>query len=250
MKKIFFEMHHGLPREGPGRSRYTRRAFRMLPPMDKPDILDIGCGTGEPTIELARLSNGNVLGLDIHQPYLDELERKARELNLSPGVRTVNRSMFDMDFPNEKFDIIWAEGSIFPIGFEKGLREWRQFIKPNGFLVVHEMTWLKPNPPREIREYWKRVYPGIRTIQENLKVMPDCGYAVIGHFSLPEDAWWVEYYNPLEDRIRTLRKKYRDDQESLAELDKEQEEIDMYRKYSKWYGSAFYIMQKIDKGVK
>lgn len=43
---IFFEIHQDLPREGPGRDKYTRKAFQMLPAMDKPKILDIGCGPG------------------------------------------------------------------------------------------------------------------------------------------------------------------------------------------------------------
>ena len=38
--------------------KYTRKAFRMLSQMDKPRILDIGCGSGAPTLELARLSQG------------------------------------------------------------------------------------------------------------------------------------------------------------------------------------------------
>jgi ubiquinone/menaquinone biosynthesis C-methylase UbiE len=45
----------------------------MLPVLDSPRILDVGCGPGGPTLELARLSHGQVVGLDVHQPYLDEL---------------------------------------------------------------------------------------------------------------------------------------------------------------------------------
>jgi len=51
---IFFEIHKDLPREGPGGNEYTRKAFYMLgdlPP--EPYILDIGCGPGMQTIELA-----------------------------------------------------------------------------------------------------------------------------------------------------------------------------------------------------
>ena len=244
-REIFFEIHQGLPREGPGRNDYTRKAFDMLPSLDRPQIIDIGCGPGNQTIELARLSGGFVIGLDNHQPYLDVLEEKIRKDGLSERVKAKNGSMFSMDFPEESFDIIWAEGSIYIIGFERGLKEWRKFIKAEGFLVVHEMTWLKTDPPSEIAAYWRRMYPGITTIPENLEIISRCGYKVLGHFALPEEAWWEEYYDPLEERLSQLRTKYQDDQEALKILDNEQEEIDLYRKYSEWYGSVFFALKKI-----
>jgi SAM-dependent methyltransferase len=243
-KDIFFEIHQGLPREGPGRNKYTERAFRVLPKMENPRILDIGCGPGGPTMELARLSGGEVIGLDTHQPYLDELQKKIERERFTDRVRALEASMFNLDFPGEHFDIIWAEGAIYIIGFEKGLKEWRRLIKPHGFLVVHEMCWLEPNPPKEIYDYWMAVYPGIMTIPDNLELIPDCGYRVIGHFPLPDDAWWVEYYGPLEKRLKKLWEKYKDDREALAVIHEEQREIDLYRKYHAWYGSVFFILQK------
>ena len=195
-------------------------------------------------MELARLSQGDVVGVDIHQPYLDELTKKVKQAGLSDRVKAVNCSMFNMDFPDESFDIIWAEGSIFIIGFERGLKEWRRLIKPNGFLVIHEMAWLRADPPQEIYDYWREHYPGIRTVEENVELIPGYGYDLIGHFTLPEDAWWIEYYGPLEKRIRGLRMKYTDDSKALGVLKKEQRGIDMFKKYRKWYGSAFFVMQK------
>jgi SAM-dependent methyltransferase len=244
-RDIFFEIHQGLPREGPGRNDYTRKAFEMLPELDKPKILDIGCGPGGPTIELARISGGFVIGLDRHQPYLDVLEEKIEKAGFSERMQAVNGSLFAMDFQDESFDVVWSEGSIYIIGFEKGLKKWRRFIKPHGFLVVHEMTWLKSDPPKEISDYWKKMYSGITTIPHNLEVIPRCGYDVLGHFPLPEDAWWQEYYHPLQECINKLKTKYKDDREALGILDSEQEEIDLYKKYSEWYGSVFYVMQKL-----
>jgi len=244
VKDVFFEIHQNLPRESPERNKYTRKAFRMLPKLEKPCILDIGCGPGVQTIELARLSQGEVIGIDVHQPSLYRLSQRIEEADLSHRVKAVNCSMFEMDFPEESFDIIWAEGSIFIIGFEIGLKEWRRFLKPDGFMVVHEMAWLRPEPPQEIYDYWKNIYPGIKIVDENLKQIPGCGYEVIGHFTLPEDTWWIEYYGPLENRIKELRRKYVDDSVALGELDKEQREIDLFKKYCKWYGSAFFLMKK------
>jgi ubiquinone/menaquinone biosynthesis C-methylase UbiE len=243
--KIFFDIHKNLPREGSGRDEYTQKAFEMIPTIKQPRILDIGCGPGLQTIKLAKLTNGKIIGIDTHQPYLEQLEKSAKKEKLSDRIIILNQSMFDMDFPEKYFDIIWAEGSIFIIGFEKGLNKWRKFIKKNGYLAVHEMTWLKDNPPKEISDYWKQMYPAITTIKKNLKIIKKCNYKLINHFTLPEDAWWDFYYNPLEKRLKKLRLKYKNYPKALEMIDEEQKEIDLYRKYNEWYGSVFYIMQKV-----
>jgi len=117
-ESVFFEMHHDLPREGPGRNKYTKQAFEILSPVHSPRILDVGCGPGGPTMALARLTEGEVVGIDTHQPYLDRFSEKIEQAGLTDRVRAVNCSMFEMDFPDESFDIIWAEGSIYIMGFE------------------------------------------------------------------------------------------------------------------------------------
>lgn len=114
--------------------KYTRKAFRLLPELDKPRILDVGCGSGVPTLELARLSEGEVVGIDIDQTLLDRLNRKIEREGLSNRVQTKKCSMFKMGFADESFDIIWAEGSLPVIGFERGLKEWRRLLKPGWFL--------------------------------------------------------------------------------------------------------------------
>lgn len=242
--EVFFEIHNGLDREAPGGDRYTRQAFHMLPVMDRPRILDIGCGPGASTMELARLGNGHVTGLDLHQPFLDRLSRKIEEAGLSERVETVHGSMFELDFPDESFDILWAEGSIYIIGFQRGLREWRSLLRPGGYLVASEATWFRSDPPEEIRDFWKAGYPGIGTIPANLERAAACGYRLVGLFTLPEDAWWAGYYNHVEKRLQELRKKYGDDTEALAVLDEEAKEMDLYRKYSDWYGYTFFVLQK------
>ena len=240
---INFEIHADLPRQGPGRDQYTERAYRMLPSLQAPNILDIGCGPGGPTGTLARLSGGRVTGIDTHQPFLDQFSERASKAGLSDRVSPVHASMFDIPFPDGSFDVVWAEGAIYIIGFEKGLTAWRRLLKSPGFLVVHEMCWLRPDPPAEIRDYWVRMYSGITTVPENIEMIHRSGYDLIGHFTLPEDAWWIEYYGPLEDRLQSFRVKYADDRKALAAIEEEQREIDMYRKYQRWYGSVFFVME-------
>jgi SAM-dependent methyltransferase len=242
---IHRELHAGLSTASPARLSFTCKAFEMLPPLETPQILDVGCGSGDPTLELARLSGGQVIGLDVDPSALAELAKRAEEEGLSSRIQVVNRSMLEMDFPDESFDLIWAEGSLHVVGFEKALRDWRGLLKPGGFLVVHEMAWLRADPPPAIRSFWQRVFPGIRTVSEYVEAVRGHGYDLVGHFALPEDFWWREYYAPLQARIWELRSEYADDPAAQSALDSEQQDVDMYKKHATWYGSAFLLMQKV-----
>jgi SAM-dependent methyltransferase len=238
------ELHGELSRGSPARLAFTRKAFQMLPELGNPRILDVGCGQGGPTLELARLSGGQVTGLDIDQAALDELVRRAGQEGLSGRIQVVQGSMLNMEFADESFDVIWSEGSMWVVGFERALGEWRRFIRPRGFLVVHEMAWLRPDPPSEIRSCWQLAYPGIRTASEYVEQVPEYGYDLLGHFALPEDFWLVDYFVPMVARIGELRKKHLEDQAAQSALDQEQRAADLYKKYCKWYGSMFLVMQR------
>jgi ubiquinone/menaquinone biosynthesis C-methylase UbiE len=238
------ELHRALGRGSPARLAFTRRAFQMLPGLDNPRILDVGCGQGGPTLELARLSRGLVTGLDIDPWALDQLKRRAETEGLSDCIEAVHGSMRHMDFADESFDVIWAEGSMHVLGFERALAEWRRFIRRRGFLVVHEMAWLRPHPPAELVNCPELAYPGIRTVQEYVEQVPDHGYALVGHFAVPQDFWLVDYFEPMMARLRELRQEYAGDQGAQRILDREQRAADLYKKYSKWYGSMFLVMRR------
>ena len=151
--------------------------------------------------------------------------------------------MFELSFPDSTFDLLWAEGSIYIIGLEQGFKQWRSLIKPGGFLVVSELVWLQSQPPKTIQTFWEENYPGMRTLEEVLNLIPGCGYNLIGHLTLPEKAWW-NYYLPLQAKITYLEDKYINNLEALAVLKNEQYEIEMYREYHDWYGYEFFALQK------
>jgi hypothetical protein len=88
------------------------------------------------------------------------------------------------------------------------------------------------------------IHDEIKTVSNRREEISSLGYKVVNQFFLPEDAWWIEYYRPLENRIKGPRKKYGNNREILRSLRKVQDEIDMVKGKPEEHRSAFYIMQK------
>jgi ubiquinone/menaquinone biosynthesis C-methylase UbiE len=204
--------------------KYTRKAFLKLPRLENPRILDIGCGSGVPTIELAKLSGGEVTGIDIDQSCIDEFNRNIKEEHLSDRVEALNISLAEMKFPDETFDIVWSEGVVGNIGFETSLKEWRRLLKRDGYLVIHYQ---------------------VSRVVDVIPRIPQLGYSLADTVPLPEDAWWTEFYKPIEEKMDTLLHRYRDNVDALKLLKQYKSEMDMVKKNPSNFSCAFYIMKKV-----
>lgn len=203
--------------------KYTRKAFSLLPLMDKPRILDVGCGYGIPTIELAKLSDGDIMGIDIDQKSLNRFKKIIEEKNLSHRITIINCDLLKNNFSDESFDLIWAEGVLNFIGFQKGFEACYRLLKEGGFLVIHE---------------------AIITLKRNKHVIKNCGFQIYDKFLLPEGAWWNEYYEPLEREIRQFNEDNLDDDASKM-INQIKHEITLVKNYSsEELDCAFYILQK------
>jgi ubiquinone/menaquinone biosynthesis C-methylase UbiE len=207
-------------------------------------ILDVGCGPGTQTMDVASVSRGCIVAMDIHQPYLDELRHRIVTAGAPNRVRLLRASMFDIPFGDDVLDVIWAEGSIYIIGFERGLAVWRRFLKSGGHVAATHLSWLMPEVPREPREFWAQHYPAMATVTENLEIARRCGFEVVDHFTLPESAWWTDYYDPMEKRLARLEEQHGRDRDAIALLESTQEQIDLYRRFADCYGYVFYILRK------
>lgn len=244
---VFAEVHDEIPRGGPGDFESTRKAFRMLAALpEQPRILDVGCGPGVQTLDLARLTDGAITAVDNHEHFLGRLRGTLAQSGLADRVTVLEQDMFRLRFEPQSFDAIWAEGSIYIIGFEAGLRSWRPLLRRPGYLAATEITWLRPDPPEELVAFWAKEYPAMQDVEANLTTIRRAGYVPLGHFTLPESAWWEPYYGPIERKLPALRAKYREHPRALTVLQLEQTEIDLYRRYSAYYGYVFYAMQVRD----
>jgi SAM-dependent methyltransferase len=102
---LMFSFYEGVVRKGPGSEASTLKALSMLdglPPT--PRIVDFGCGGGAAALVLARATQGIVTAVDIHQPFLQQLEALAASEGLTDGIRTVEADMADPPFPDGSFE--------------------------------------------------------------------------------------------------------------------------------------------------
>ena len=124
------------------------------------------------------------------------------------------------------------------------MKKWKRLLKPGGYIAVSEISWLRQNPPDEVKEYWSEQYP-VQDIESNVRTITDAGYERVGHFALPARDWWDDYYDHIMHRLPMFQEKYKDDTEALQVVDMEKVEMEMHKKYSDFYGYVFYVMQKI-----
>jgi ubiquinone/menaquinone biosynthesis C-methylase UbiE len=245
--RIMCSLFEGLPRQGPGSDACTKKMFQMLPGLpESPEILDIGCGSGMQTLELARLCNTcRITAVDVYPPFLAALRENAERERVNRRIKTISASMDDLPFDDEMFDLIWAEGSIFIIGPENALPSWNRYLRPGGFIAFTEAVWLTDTPSAEVAAFWQKVCPDIKSVAGIRSIAEKAGYSVIADFVLPDSAWWEMYYNPLAARLGDLSERYHDNPEALGMIDMIREEMAIFREYSDEYGYVFFLLQKM-----
>ena len=247
MEKVFYQIFEQLPRVGPGDYDSTKKAFNILRQVkalpENPKILDMGCGTGLHTLDLAEISGAHITALDRHREFLNKLVKQVTEQGLAKQIHCVLGDMGAMDFEPQSFDIIWAEGSIFILGLEKGLNLWKKFLNPGGMMALTDLFWFKPGAPKEVKTFFEQISPGMMGLAEAKQVIEGCGYRYVDHFQLPDSAWWDDFYGPLEKVLKDSGGKYGDTPETLGTIQSLEKEIYMFRNYSEYYGYFFFILE-------
>jgi SAM-dependent methyltransferase len=126
-----------------------------------------------------------------------------------------------MPFEDGQFDLVWAEGSISAVGFERALYDWKRLIKPEGFMVMHDEAG---------------------DVEAKMHLIEEHGYHLLHHFLIHENIWWDEYYTQLNEQIG---EHYLDGGLPFEGMALEVfKEIEMYRSSPEKFRSAYFIMQK------
>ena len=185
----------------------------LLPHLDAgARILDVGCGPGTITVDLARrVPTGSVLGLDRSEDVIAEARATARQAG-TPNVELAVGDVYALDHGSGSFDVVHAHQVLQHLSDPvTALREMGRVCRPDGVVAVRDsdysaFTWWPAVP--ELDE-WLDVY---RKVARGNSAEPDAGRrlkawalaagldvrsstAGVWCFSTPEDVtWWGELW--------------------------------------------------------
>jgi len=244
---LLVDLHKQGHRQGPGGDAETELALDLAK-IDRAaplKIADIGCGTGASTLVLARLLNARITAVDLLQDFLDVLDENAQSMRVADRISTLACSMDNLPFADQELDVIWSEGAIYNIGFEKGVADWRRYLKPGGVLVASEITWITDSRPAELQDHWDSEYPEIDVASGKIRVLEKHGYSPVGYFVLPERCWMDAYYRPLQAGFEDFLNRNGNSEETRAIVVAEQREIDLYETYQEYISYGVYVARKV-----
>lgn len=234
------DLHRGLDRQGPGDSDFSRNILSSLPTLPlKPRIADLGCGSGASTLLLAQHYQSTVLAVDLSSVFIDELKVRAKQLGLEHLIIPIQGDMAKLDWPVGSIDLLWSEGAAYNLGFEQALKTWRPLLANNGIAVISEMSWFTDHAPEPAIAYWQNIYPMMGTETENIDRANQSGFSVLSTHRLPSQIWWINYYEPLRERMQQC------EITPMTQLviHETEEEMRLFEQFSDSYGYTFYILQ-------
>jgi serine/threonine-protein kinase HipA len=234
------DLHNGLDRKGPGDSDFSRiilSNLSTLPP--KPRIADLGCGSGASALLLAQYFQSTVMAVDSSLAFINELKARTKQLGLEHLIIPVHGDMAKLDWPVGSVDLLWSEGAAYNLGFEQALKIWRSLLATNSIAVISEMSWFTDDAPEPAIAYWQNAYPMMGTEAENIARAKRSGFSVLATHRLPSQAWWVNYYNPLRERMQQIEIT----PVTQSVIRETEEEMNLFEQFSDFYGYTFYVLQ-------
>ena len=184
------------------------------------------------------------MALDCHAPSIARLQTTIRERGLTQRLSAIVGDMAKPAQEPGSFDLVWSEGALYSIGLGNALRICHTLLRPGGYLAFTNAIWRKDNPPDKVKAGFDLDYPTMGYLSDDLAAIRSSGFTLVDHFTLPDEAWWDDFYTPMENRIALMRRKYADDAEALAILDQLAEEPETHRHYADFYAYEFFVLRR------
>jgi demethylmenaquinone methyltransferase/2-methoxy-6-polyprenyl-1,4-benzoquinol methylase len=128
-------------------------------------ILDVGCGTGDLTINIARLAgdNAEIIGLDYSPPMLERAKLKAEKAGAGGKIRFLSGEATNIPFPDDYFDCVGISFAFRNLTYKNPLgtpylAEVRRVLKTGGRYVIVESSQPENRIIRSLFHFYLRVF--------------------------------------------------------------------------------------------
>ncbi len=164
-------------------------------------VLDVACGSGEPSISIAALLKGvgQVVAVDTAEGPLEVARERARQRGLE-NVEYMQADVHALPFADESFDRVTSRlGVMFFGDLRKALREMHRVLKPGGRVAL--LTWGAMEQP-----YFDSTIGTIRRLRPELEI-PATAQAMF-KFGVPGTLTALlgqTGFREIEERVRSLR---------------------------------------------
>ncbi|MCI0765667.1 class I SAM-dependent methyltransferase [Bacillus sp. TL12] len=144
-----------------------RQMIQSIINVSDKNIVDIGCGGGIYTKELALMGANNVVGFDFSEKMLQAATKNCTSFQ---NISFVHGDAQHMPFTNETFDIVISRAVIHHLqDIPKFLQEASRILKKDGMLILQDRTiedCTIPGSLEHIRGYFFSIYPKLIQIEE------------------------------------------------------------------------------------
>lgn len=130
----------------------TERLIQLCKIKPAQYILDIGCGTAYTACLLARDYGAKLVAADKSESVLERAKERVQEQSISQHVSIVRADIHSLGFPDETFDVVFAESVLVFCDKAKASAEIYRVLKRGGIFGDNEFSYLKP-PPND----WKQL---------------------------------------------------------------------------------------------
>lgn len=230
----FFQIHRGLPREGPGDAASVVWAAGVAGLRRDGSVLDAGCGPGaDISALLSVVPQGRVHAVDRHAPFV-----QAARARFGPDAR-VTVEVADFTRMTGRHDLIWSAGAVYLPGLAASLNAFRRLLAPGGRVAFSDACWLGDDRPAAAAEFWAREYPAMPDRTTLHATIGACGFRLLGQRTLGPAAWEA-YYRPLEARLDALEPGA--DAELSEAIAAHREEIAVWRAHGDAFGYVLFVV--------
>ncbi len=108
-----------------------------------------------------------------------------------------------------------------------------------------QITWLTKTRPKQIEDYWNKEYPEIETAPNKISVIENNGYSLVGYFSLKQNSWLKNYYEPMKNRFSSFLEKHNNSDLAKSIVEESIDEIKTYEMNKDYFSYGFYVAKKL-----